>query len=357
MKNFRCDSCGLTVLFENTACGGCGHRLGFLPAQQDMSAVEADGDKWFALASPGDRYRFCANWEMHGCNWLTPASGRESYCVACRHNRTIPDLSDAERHSRWQKIETAKRRLFYSLIRLRLPLESIADNVAEPLVFDFLADPINGPKVVTGHDNGIITLSIAEADEGVRERNRLAMGEPYRTLLGHFRHEIGHYYWDRLVLDGGELDGFRHKFGDERADYGAALQRYYGNGAPADWQDSFISAYATSHPWEDFAETFAHYLHIVDTLETGRAMGISMRRSDGSNAAVDFDPYRSNDAPRLIETWLDLAFAVNNLNRSMGQPDLYPFVLSAKVADKIGFIQNLVQSFRAAAIPQPAPVE
>ena len=193
-----------------------------------------------------------------------------------------------------------------------------------------------------GHSDGVITITVEESDDATREGHRNAMGEPYRTMLGHFRHEIGHYYWDLLVRDGGQTDAFRELFGDERADYGTALKNYYER-KDAEASDAFISAYATSHPWEDFAETFAHYLHIVDTLDTARAMGVSLRPFNKAELAVAFDPYRVFNVKDLVETWLHLAFAVNNLNRSMGHPDLYPFVLSPKVVQKIGFVIQLVQ--------------
>ena len=337
MKNFRCTACDQTIVFENTLCGNCGHQLGFLPDIFDMTTVEPENERWIALAARDrGRYRFCKNWELQGCNWLT-APGEE-FCLACRHNRTIPDLSDARRHRMWQKTEQAKRRLFYSLLRLRLPLETRQ----EPLVFDFVARIAVAPKPVMGHDNGVITITVEEGDDATREEHRNAMGEPYRTLLGHFRHEIGHYYWDLLVRDGGQQESFRSLFGDERTDYAAALKSYYERGV-VEPSDGFISAYATSHPWEDFAETFAHYLHIVDTLETARAMGVSLRPFNKAELAVAFDPYRTVDVRDLVETWLHLSFAVNNLNRSMGQPDLYPFVLSPKVARKIEFVIRLVQ--------------
>ena len=301
-----------------------------------MTAVEPEGNRWIALAAKDRRYRFCKNWELQGCNWLT-APG-EDFCLACRHNRTIPDLSDSRRQLMWQKTEQAKRRLFYSLIRLGLPLET----PEEPLIFDFVARLDAAPKPVMGHSNGVITITVEESDDATREGHRNAMAEPYRTMLGHFRHEIGHYYWDLLVRDGGQTDAFRELFGDERADYATALKNYYERKG-ADASDGFISVYATSHPWEDFAETFAHYLHIVDTLDTARAMGVSLRPFNKAELTVAFDPYRIVNVKDLVETWLHLAFAVNNLNRSMGQPDLYPFVLSPKVVQKIGFVIQLVQ--------------
>lgn len=189
-------------------------------------------------------------------------------------------------------------------------------------------------------------ISLAEADDTVRETLRISMGEPYRTLLGHFRHETGHYYWDKLVRDGGNLETCRAMFGDDREDYDAALQRHYAEGVPSQWWNSFVSAYATTHHWEDFAETFAHYLHIVDTLETANAFGIRIKPkiTDGTTlvAKVDFDAYRTQGIATLIDAWLPLTFAVNSINRSMGQPDLYPFVLSPAVVGKLGYIDDLV---------------
>jgi len=263
--------------------------------------------------------------------------------------RHYSDISDPVNHLRWQKIEASKRRLVYSLINLNLPLPGAASGDVEPLVFNFLAspsDPAAGPKVMTGHESGVITISLAEADDTVRETLRISMGESYRTLLGHFRHETGHYYWDKLVRDGGNLETCRAMFGDDRQDYDAALQRHYAEGVPSQWWDSFVSAYATTHPWEDFAETFAHYLHIVDTLETANAFGIRIKPkiTDDTTlvAKVDFDAYRTQGIATLIDAWLPLTFAVNSINRSMGQPDLYPFVLSPAVVGKLGYIDDLV---------------
>jgi hypothetical protein len=328
-------------------CERCGHSLGYLPERSTMTALELDGEVWKALAAPEQRYRYCAN-SVHGvCNWLVPADSGDTLCLACQHNRTIPDLSVAENLARWRRLELAKHRLFYTLYRLNLPVPT-REQDAEGLAFDFLADPPAGGKVMTGHDNGLITISLLEADDAERAKLRQAMAEPYRTLLGHFRHEVGHFFWDKLVRDGGRLDEFRAMFGDEREDYGAALQRHYAEGAPPDWQTRLISAYASAHPWEDFAETWAHYLHIVDTLEMAHAFGLKIDPPNVSDAAdleteVDFDPHRVRSARRLIDAWLPLTFAVNSLNRCMGQDDLYPFVMSPPVIDKLGFIHDLVR--------------
>src|SRR5262249_50270393 len=155
----------------------------------------------------------------------------------------------------------AKRRLVYTLLALNLPLVSRQEDRESGLSFEFLADPADpaAPRVMTGHAGGVITVNVAEADDAERERRRLQMNEPYRPLLGAFRHEIGHYYWDRLIRGSARLAAFRETFGDERADYAEALDRHHAGGPPGDWQDRFVSAYASSHPWEDWAETWAHY--------------------------------------------------------------------------------------------------
>ena len=357
MKLFKCQSCQQILYFENDVCVKCGHRLGYVPEAATLSALEPNGDLWRALASPDVLYRFCANAQQATCNWLVDSTSPEAFCLSCRHNRTIPDLTVADNLANWQKIEIAKHRMFYSLLRFKLPAPTKAESPEAGLAFDFLAelpDP-NAPKVMTGHDNGLITLALAEADDACREQNRVAMHEPYRTLIGHFRHEIGHYYWDRLVRDGGQLDACRAIFGDDSQDYGQALQNHYANGAPSNWQDSFVSQYATSHPWEDFAETWAHYLHIVDTLEIARAFGLStqplLAKGEELDASVDFDPYRATEIGQLIDSWLPLSLALNSLNRAMGQPDLYPFVLSPPAIEKLGFIHKLVHGANVAAAP------
>jgi hypothetical protein len=345
VKLFLCQDCKLAIMFENTDCERCGHRLGYLPERQILSAVEPCGRDWIPLVTPDARYRFCKNWEQRGCNWMVPANAADPFCAACRHNRTIPDISDATNHRRWQKVEAAKRRLIYSLIKLRLPLPTVASGEREPLVFDILSDASPAEKVVTGHDSGVITISLSEADDATREQNRVSMGEPYRTLLGHFRHEIGHYYWNKLVRDGGQIESCRAVFGDDSLDYGAALQRHYAEGPPSGWQDIFITPYASMHPWEDFAETFAHYIHIADTLETASCFGIRISPKVGNGtleASTDFDSYDADNITALINAWAPLIFAVNSLNRSMGQPDLYPFALSPPAVDKLAYIDMLV---------------
>ena len=353
MKLFECQHCGQLLYFENTRCESCERRLGYLPVRETVTALEPEGSIWRALADPDRIYRFCANAEHDTCNWLIEANEPDKFCAACRHNRTIPDLSSPENLARWRRIEGAKHRLFYTILKLGLPHFTRAED-PDGLAFDFLAsdESPHGPStpVMTGHANGVITINLAEADDVERERQRAEMGEPYRALLGHFRHEIAHYFWDRLVANPPAIDEFRKVFGDERADYGEALQNHYANGPRPDWPDHFVTAYASAHPWEDFAETWAHYFHMVDTLETARAFGLSVRPkvSKGEDLAtpLDFNPHRA-PIDRIIEAWLPLTFAVNSINRSMGIADLYPFILSPGVVVKLTYIHELIHSPRA----------
>ncbi len=351
MKLFECQACGQALYFENTVCEKCHRRLGFVSSDQTLLAFEPDRDDpeaaWHVAGQPERRYRFCANAGYDVCNWTVPADSVEKYCAACRHNRMIPNLSRPENQKLWRMMEQAKHRLFYTLMELKLPLITRSENPEEGLAFAFLEDGAENRKVLTGHDSGKITINLAEADDAERERRRTAMHEPYRTLLGHFRHEIGHWYWDRLVRNEPTLAAYRSVFGDERDDYNAALKRHYTNGAPSDWRASFVSAYATSHPWEDFAETWAHYLHIVDTLETASEFGVTIHpkhidHPEALSTDIDFEPRYASSIKPLIDAWLPLTFAVNSLNRSMGQSDFYPFVLSPVVVAKLGFIHDLV---------------
>jgi hypothetical protein len=350
MQLFECQGCLSALHFENTQCLTCGRAVGYLQDKFEMTALEDDCGRRLALGDERRPYRYCDNAAHGACNWLVAEGSPQRLCEACRPNRTIPDLSIPENVTRWAKIEMAKRYVFRALLRLRLPHPSKLDDPERGLAFDILGDVEAGggpaTQVMTGHDNGLITLNLAEGDDAEREKRRTSLAEPYRTLVGHFRHEIDHYYWDRLVRDGGRLDAFRAVFGDERENYAQALQRYYSAGAPAEAGLRFISAYASAHPFEDFAETFAHYLHIVDALETARSYGIDVRAHfmpDASGARIDFNPYAAPSAERLVEAWTPLTVALNGVNRSMGLQDLYPFVLNAAVMDKLEFVHELIR--------------
>jgi hypothetical protein len=346
MKLFQCQNCHNALHFNNTVCLNCQHRVGYIQHRFEMAAVEAEGKGWRALESESGPYVYCANWELGGCNWLIDGNSEATLCESCRHNRVIPDLSIPDNVLRWQKIELAKQYLFRSLMRWRLPIPDRVEDPEQGLAFDLLSDDGEVEPVKTGHADGVITLNIAEADDAERENRRMSMGETYRTLVGHFRHEIGHYYWDRLVRDRGRIPEFRELFGDESVDYAEALRRHYESGPSVDWPGAFISAYASSHPWEDFAETWAHYIHVVDALETARSYGINVSANFenlSQPARPDFEPYSANTIDELVRAWIPLTVAINGVNRSMGQPDLYPFVLSRPVMAKLGFVHGLIR--------------
>ena len=339
MKLFACPACGATVHFPNSLCTACGAEIGFAPEVMAMVAPGPGGE----VQAHGRTWRKCTHYaQLLGCNWMVGDDA--PFCAACRLNRTIPDLSRPDNLRLWQRLEEDKRRLVYAALRLGLP---VAPGGAEGLAFDFLADQPpsfnESGRVLTGHAGGLITLNIAEADPALREQMRAQMAEPYRTILGHFRHESGHYYWDRLVRDGAWLAPFRALFGDERDDYAAALAAHYDAGPPPDWPERHVSAYAAAHPWEDWAESWSHYLHMVDTLETAWAFGLRLdARSSALTAEADFDPYVTQDFDALVAQWLPLTVALNALNASMGHEAAYPFTLGTPVLEKLRFIHRVV---------------
>jgi hypothetical protein len=349
-RSYKC-RCEGRVSFDSTQCPACGSQLGYLPDEGRVVALDAGPkpETWIT-AGRDDILKFCANRNSPAaCNWMVYADNPAPFCIACRLNRTIPDITDADNARYWARVEAAKRRLVSQLIALGSPVRSrLYDDPENGLMFDFLRSPSGGPQVTTGHANGLITLNVEEADSAKREQIRHALGEPYRTLLGHFRHEVGHYYWDRLIRDSRWLEPFRQLFGDERASYAEALKRNYEQGPPENWAQSYISGYATMHPWEDWAETWAHYMHLADGL--GTAMGFGL---DVANIERDFPPFGKEalyapfdpNAPRFLELlngWLELVVMLNEMARSMGQPDFYPFVMSAPAAAKLQFVQMVV---------------
>jgi hypothetical protein len=355
-RNFRC-RCGVQVFFRNSLCLACRAPLGYEPGIRQVRALDpGPADRTWRISGedPAQLFRRCGNFESAaGCNWLVPADEPDPCCIACRLNHTVADLSDEDNRRYWRAIELAKRRLVSQLLALGLPVKSkVHEDPQRGLMFDFLRSPPGGPRVLTGHASGLITLNVEEADDARREKIRHELHEPYRTLLGHFRHEVGHYYWDRLIRDTPWLERFRDLFGDERASYAKALRKNYNEGPPADWRDRFISSYASTHPWEDWAESWAHYLHVVDSLDTALDFGFS-----GENVTSEVEPYALEDlyapgdpgAPRalaLINSWLDLMTVLNELARSMGQPDFYPFVMSRPVMKKLHFIHLVVRDAR-----------
>ncbi len=372
MKLFACQRCHQILFFESVVCTRCGATLAYLEDRALVAAIEPVDPKvppgpertWKPLApaaTPGQgaaTYRLCKNSvDYEVCNWAVPEpeAAESPFCLPCRLNHVIPDLSDAAAKAAWRRLEVAKRRVIYTLLQLRLPVEPRGPEYPHGLGFDFLKEGNGTPKVFTGHSDGLITINIAEADDPFREKMRVQMGESYRTVLGHFRHEIGHYYWDRLIQDSTFLDAFRDKFGDERASYDEARQRHYDNGPPADWGTRYVSAYASMHPWEDWAETWAHYLHMVDTLQTARAYGLELRPSPVAEPPAPKVAARRldlNDFDELLDGWVPVTMAMNSLNRSMGTADSYPFILSDVAIDKLRFVHQVVgQASRAGDAP------
>jgi len=346
MQAFSCTSCGNDVYFENSACLHCGAELGFDPEGLIIAGVRpnpAQDGTLVTLGTPSKTVRRCANAAHAACNWLLNAGEAGPLCRACSLNRTIPDLSDPQHLAAWRAVESARKRLVYTLLRLGLPISGV-DGVP-PMTFDVLQD------ARTGHLDGVVTIDLAEADNVERERRREQLDEPYRSLLGHLRHESAHYYWPIIVEKAGLTEEFRTIFGDERRDYGEALASYHANGPFADWQQSFVSAYASAHPWEDWAETWAHYLHILDTVDTAEAVGIEPR-SKGmvEGSAWPFgrtDPYRGISVDALMDRWVPLASAMNDLARSMGHSDFYPFVTAAATRPKFAFVDRAIRQAAA----------
>lgn len=358
MKTFHCDFCGNPIFFENVQCLQCGSALAFLPDRLSLCSIEPDSPGsavWHRKTrakrnAPPTRYRLCFNYtEYHACNFAVREDDGNTLCVSCRQTRILPDLSMPGNIARWFRIEAAKRRLYYTVAKLGL----------QPLpVFEFLADT-PGHQVITGHSNGVITLNIAEADDDERVKRRLALHEPYRTLLGHLRHESGHFYWDRLIARGGQLESFRAAFGDETADYAQALQRYYaaGGGSLDGWQSAHVTAYATSHPWEDWAETWAHYLHMVDLLETAASYNTAIALPGEGEAEEMVNPFETGagDFDSLVSHWVPLTLLLNSLNRSLGHDDAYPFALSPGSLRKLRFVHDAIRAARPPTSPAPSP--
>ena len=347
MRVFHCDHCNHLLFYENVNCVSCGRALAYVP---DLGAVTSlDLGERGCWTSPLARFelKLCENYSKHNvCNWAMRANDPNVLCRACRLTRTIPNLSRLGNDRRWYKLEVAKRRLVYTLDRLGLPLLNKTEDPEHGLAFDFLEPDASVTNVLTGHASGVITVSVAEADDAERVRRRVELNEPYRTVLGHFRHEIGHYYWERLIRGTDRVEAFRSLFGDERADYAAAIERHYREGAPPGWQEAYVSAYATMHPWEDWAETWAHYLHMVDTLETAADSGISIDPPRDNEPTLKEVPNpaaaRSVSFEEIWESWGPLTYVLNNLNRGLGNDDAYPFVLSTRSQEKLRMVHDTI---------------
>jgi hypothetical protein len=324
MKRFPCPKCRQPALFEHERCSRCGTELAFDPGELRMLAL-------------GDTVP-CANRTLITCNWARDEDN--TFCASCRLTRTIPNLGSQRNVILWRKVEEAKRRLAYDLRRLALPLAATSGS---SLAFDILSEETAGHPIMTGHSAGLITLNLVEADDAERESRRIAMRETYRTLLGHLRHEVGHFYWDLLIARTSLSMPFRAIFGDESVDYQTALNSYHNRADRSFDRVGFISEYATLHPWEDWAETFAHFLHIVSTLDSAGSLPLLL--NDRARQTLQ-DPYREEDFDALLASWAPIAEALNELNRSVGQGDAYPFELSPIVNGKLHFVHMAIASYR-----------
>jgi hypothetical protein len=367
-RAFRC-RCGRPVFFPNSQCLACGTPLGYVPDRLMLLPLQpaaGDAGHWQVWdENDGVPLKRCGNFGIAACNWMLDAADPATLCVSCRVNRVIPDLSVNENRVAWERIEHAKRRLVSQLLALGLPVVSRVpgaggEDSERGLAFDVLRATPEQPTI-TGHAGGIVTLNIEEADDATRERIRTQLREPYRTLLGHVRHEVGHYYWDRLVDGTPWLEPFRALFGDERADYAEALRRHYEVGPPPDWAQRHVSAYAAAHPWEDWAETWAHYLHMVDTVETGMSFGLEADALEvntepfGTDVLEDHgtDPGAA-DFLAFVNAWVEITALLNEMSRSMGLHDFYPFVLSRGAVRKLYFVHQVIDGARASESEEKA---
>ncbi len=337
MRDFICPKCGQHLAFENSVCLSCNSRLGFSLTDMAFLVIESGDEGSQSGFVDADEYQLCANLYLAECNWLVEKAPVRKLCTSCALTRTRPNDADTKALAAFAVAERAKRRMIAELVEMKLPIVGRDEDPNYGLAFDLLSS--ENEKVFTGHANGVITLDLAEGDDVHREQLRVSMDEPYRTLLGHFRHEIGHYYYYRLVDPVPDYKKtFGELFGDPDADYQAALDRHYQNGPPPDWETDYVSSYATMHPAEDWAENFAHYLHILDTLDTAAAFSIAP-------AAATFERkvLGPSGFDQIIDMWLPLAWSLNMINRSMGKEDLYPFVLPTAVLDKMRFIHTVVE--------------
>lgn len=332
MKAFSCRVCGNALYFENSLCVSCGTALGYSRNEHEIVPVDEDGRY---VDREGLVWHVCANLNLSGCTWL--ATVERGQCFSCDLTRTRPADDDLEGLSQYPVAEAAKRRLVVELDARGLPITTRDEDPEQGLCFDMLSSVEE--SVVIGHADGVITIDLAEGDDAHRVKVQSELDEPYRTMLGHLRHEVGHYFESVLVRGEERMDACRELFGDESKDYQAEIDRHYSEGPPEDWQESYISTYATMHPFEDFAETFAHWMHISDTVETARAYGLTTVDPSAFTLFSDL----------VTGVWIPLSTALNQINRAMGADDLYPFVIPPPVLDKLDFVAALARD------PHPVP--
>ncbi|MHC9234944.1 zinc-binding metallopeptidase family protein [Pseudooceanicola sp. 502str34] len=338
MRVFNC-TCGNPLFFDNVTCTACGRWVGWCPGCAGISSLEGMGEDRWRCTTCDSTLLSCANYAGEGvCNRMIPEAQGPGLCDCCALNETIPDLGVEGNRDRWARLEAAKRRLIYALDRLGLPWGGADSGLEPPLSFSFMGDTLKGDevwrsagpeeRVYTGHAGGHIIINIAEADDAERTRLRVDLGEAHRTLIGHFRHEVGHYYWD-LLIKGQDEAAFAALFGDPNEDYAAAMERHYAEGPPPDWQQRYISAYATMHAWEDWAETWALYLDIASVLDTAGALGVTL----GPPA---------DTAEMMVRRYQSLGLILNELNREMGLLDFVPEVINQPVIEKLDYVHAVI---------------
>ncbi|MCI4665817.1 MAG: putative zinc-binding peptidase [Neomegalonema sp.] len=317
MKIYTCPNCDQPLFFDNLVCA-CGTEVAFDP----------EADAFVELATP------CANRAVIGCNWAGETADKDGdiYCRSCTMSEIVPAHHVGDNLEDWGEAEAAKRWVLANLGRWGWFKST--DPGRRP-VFHMRSEKTRDGdvSVIMGHSDGVITINVSEADDVERVRRREKFNEAQRTMIGHFRHEIAHFLFLRMFHDPSRLADFREIFGDESADYGEALKKYYTEGAPKDWNATFISAYATAHPHEDWAESCAHFLHLTDIVDSFYATGLK-----GAGAPTNsYDAYAENDPNRLIEIGARLGVALNHVNRSMGVADIYPFVHTPAIRTKLAF--------------------
>lgn len=337
MRVFHCDRCGNVVSFSAQTCPHCSSLLGYVPRQRtirllepanDPVSYEIDGEEQLAWR--------CLN-SAWGCNWMVPTRSGNVWCRSCQLTRGRPDEAQPDAVEAWAIAEFAKRRLVHQLDEIRLPIELRSDSVPDGLAFDLVHIP--GEGGITGHFDGVVTLDLAETDDGHREDLRRQLGETFRTVIGHLRHEIGHHYWARLVAGSDEMAEFRTVFGDERVDYAEAVERHYASVTGRWDQTRFVTSYAASHPLEDWAETFAHYLHIVDVVDTAVAHDLIPPES---SAVLIADAVGTLELGGILEAWRPINSAVNAIAEALGVPAVYPFDPVGAVVDKLAFVHRQI---------------
>lgn len=320
MQRFSCPACGTAAYFHNLTCV-CGQPLFFDPEARVM-------------LNQGEA---CANRPTISCNWI--ADGGQ-YCRSCAMSYVVPDLNVGDNLLMLARAESAKR---WVLANLSCWQWFTNADVGRRPRFLMLSEYTSGrsEQIMMGHAAGEITINVTEADELIRLQRQRELGEQYRSMVGHFRHELAHFCFDRLSLSPEFLSEFRELFGDERQDYGTALLRHYE--APLAPGEDYITPYSTAHPHEDWAETVAHLLHLVDFSDSFVSAGLAMR-----GVPEGFTPYSEPDTNRLINVATEIAIAINDINRALDNSDLYPFVLTGPVRQKLSFAHRWMRGHLSA---------